>query len=255
MRIVVFDTETTSIEKPFVYDIGYTIYDTEERTVLLERSFVVEQVWHNRELFSTAYYAEKREGYISRMKGRTAFLEKIGYITQQMARDFSAFEVVAGYAYNSPFDDGVFQFNCEWFKIINPFDILSIFDIRGYVHNKIAFTPEYKRFCEENSLFTESGNYSTTAESVYRFLTKDTNFAEAHTALEDARIELEILRFCVEHCGAEWNTEYKVYRSIRRKGEKTLVIKDTEGYSTILTADDIVIRQYPKDKKVAIYLK
>jgi hypothetical protein len=82
MKIAVIDTETTSIEKPFVYDIGYLIFDTETQKVLLKRSYVVEQTWHNRELFTTAYYADKREGYISRMKGKTAIMEKLGYITQ-----------------------------------------------------------------------------------------------------------------------------------------------------------------------------
>ena len=72
MNIVVFDTETTSIDKPFCYDIGYTVYDTETATPLLKRSYVVEQIWHNAELFTTAYYADKRNGYISRLKGRTA---------------------------------------------------------------------------------------------------------------------------------------------------------------------------------------
>ena len=45
MNIVVFDTETTSLEKPFVYNIGYTIYDTETKTKLVSHDFIVEQIW------------------------------------------------------------------------------------------------------------------------------------------------------------------------------------------------------------------
>ena len=47
MNIVVFDTETTNLEKPFCYNIGYMIVDTDSKQVVLEREFVVEQVWHN----------------------------------------------------------------------------------------------------------------------------------------------------------------------------------------------------------------
>lgn len=254
MRIVVFDTETTSIEKPFVYDIGYAIYDTDTAEILLTRSFVVEQVWHNQELFSSAYYADKRELYISAMRGRTAVMDKIGHITQQMARDFKQYLVSSAYAYNSPFDDNVFTFNCDWFKVKNPFDNIPIFDIRGYVHKKVAFDKAFQDWCESNEAFTESGNYSTTAETVYRFLIQDGEFVEAHTALADALIELDILTYCVDMRGAEYETEYKVYRSVPRKGEKTLIVKDAEGNIATFGYESITIHR-EKDKKTRIYLR
>ena len=59
MKIVVFDTETTNLEKPFCYNIGYAIFNTDTQECLIAKDFVVEQVWHNKALFETAYYAEK----------------------------------------------------------------------------------------------------------------------------------------------------------------------------------------------------
>ena len=59
MNYVVFDTETTSLNKPFTYNIGYIILN-EGGSVLVKKDFVVEQIWHNLPLFSTAYYSEKR---------------------------------------------------------------------------------------------------------------------------------------------------------------------------------------------------
>lgn len=253
MNIVVFDTETTSIDKPFCYDIGYTIWNVETQTALLKRSFVAEQVWHNAELFTTAYYAEKRADYIGRLRSRLCRLEKIGYITQIMYRDFKSYEIQHAYAYNSSFDERVFEFNCNWFKIINPFDTIAIHDIRGYVHKFIAFTPEYQTFCEKHELFTEHGNYSTTAESVYKFLTKDTEFIEAHTALADSEIELDILLECIKR-GGVWNTDYKVYRSILRKGEKQLMVKTIEGERVSFPYESIIVHK-EKDKKTKVYLK
>ena len=90
MNIVVFDTETTNLEKPFCYNIGYVIANMESGATLLKREFVVEQVWHNDMLFTTAYYANKREIYVKRMQGRKVRMEKFGFITQQMYRDFQA---------------------------------------------------------------------------------------------------------------------------------------------------------------------
>ena len=44
MNIIVFDTETVNLEKPFVYNIGYVIYNTDTAEILATKDFVVEQV-------------------------------------------------------------------------------------------------------------------------------------------------------------------------------------------------------------------
>ena len=72
MYICVFDSETTSLEKPFCYNIGYVIVNTEDFSIALRRSYVVEQIWHNLPLFSSAYYADKRELYVSAMRARAS---------------------------------------------------------------------------------------------------------------------------------------------------------------------------------------
>lgn len=234
MRIIVFDTETTSLEKPFCYNVGYCIYDTETDTTIVQKDFVVEQIWYNLPLFSSAYYADKRPIYVNRMRAKKVSLKKFGHIMQEMARDIKNYDVVGAYAYNSPFDDKVFNFNCDWFKCINPLDTLPIFDIRGYVHKFIAFNSDYQQFCENNELFTDSGNYSTTAESLFRYITNNTDFEEEHTALSDSTIELQILINCVVK-GAEWNIDYPVYRSIPRKVEKELNIYINGEFETSFT--------------------
>ena len=68
MNIMIFDTETTSLDKPFCYNVGYIIVDSDTAEVIIKRDFVVEQVWHNPMLFTTAYYADKRELYIKSMR-------------------------------------------------------------------------------------------------------------------------------------------------------------------------------------------
>lgn len=247
MNIVIFDTETTSIDKPFCYNIGYQIVDASSNQVLCARDFVVEQVWHNAMLFTTAYYANKRPQYVEAMRARRTKMEKFGYICQQMVRDFKAFAVTGAYAYNSPFDDKVFQYNCDWFKCVNPFDNIPIFDIRGYAHNFLV-TDKYIEFCEEHELFTDSGNYSTTAEALYQYLTLDAEFSEAHTALADSEIETMILLWCIAH-GAELNHNYTVYRSIPRVVKKTFTVK--YGNEVVYSAEVEKIT-YSKSKNTVI---
>jgi hypothetical protein len=228
LNIVVFDTETVNTEKPFCYNIGYVIYDTENKVIKEKKDFVVEQVWHNDMLYTTAYFSNKREIYVARMRARKCIMDKFGYICQEMIRDFNFYNVKIAYAYNSPFDVRVFNYNCEWFKCNNPFDNIEIHDIRGYVHRKLAFANEYQEFCENHELFTENGNYSTTAETVYRFIKQDMGFVEEHTALADSLIELDILNYCVE-LGCEYDQVYKTYSSIPRKNPKELKVVDIDG--------------------------
>ena len=228
MNICVFDTETTSLEKPFCYNVGYTLYDTDNNEKLLSREFVIEQVWHNPMLFTTAYYANKRDLYVSRMRSKKARLEKWGYVTQQMSRDFKDFDIAFAFAYNSPFDVGVFEFNCDWFKTINPFDTIKVLDIRGYVHKAIAFDEDFQNFCDEHQYYTESGNYSTTAETLFRYITKNTEFEEEHTALADSLIECDILAHCC-NINCVYGENYKVYATIPKYEVKTFIVEDAEG--------------------------
>lgn len=228
MNICVFDTETVGLNKPFCYNVGLIIGNTESGEILAKKEWVVEQIWHNLELFNTAYYADKRSIYVDRMRARKISLDKWGYVMQRILRLFKEYEVAACYAYNSPFDDKVFSFNCDWFKTQNPLETLPVFDIRGYVHAKTVWSPEFQRFCEEHERFTETGNYSSTAETFFQFFTKDSDFQEEHTALSDSIIEWEILKNCVAD-GLEWNTQYKVYQSIPRKQNKTLTVVDNKN--------------------------
>lgn len=232
MNILVFDTETVSCNKPFCYNLGYVIYDTDRKAVLVKRDFVVEQVWHNRPLFETAYYAEKRPIYVAAMRAHKTTMDKYGYIQNQMARDIRDYNVQGAYAFNSPFDDRVFAYNSDYYHCKNALDIIPIFDIRAYA-TAYLMDDNYRDFCDRNEevksgtdrkFVTEADGYKTTAESFYCYLQNTSDFDEAHTALADSEIELEILRACIER-GAEWQTEYPTAKSYPRCSVKPVVIK------------------------------
>ena len=222
--ILILDTETIGKDKYFCYNIGWTIVDLDTRSIYVKKDFVVEQIWHNLPLFSTAYYAEKRQLYVASMRSRKTIMDKWGYIMRELASDIRKNEVQAVFAYNSPFDDKVIAFNCDWFKTNNPLDNIPVMDIRGMVSEFITNTNDYKEFCEEHELFTDAGHYSATAEAVYRYITADPEFVEAHTALADAEIESDILLTCVD-LGADPLMEYKVKFMIPRYESKPLKIK------------------------------
>lgn len=222
--IMVFDTETTGLDKCFCYDIGYQIMDTESAEIIISKHMIIEQVWHNLPLFESAYYKDKRPLYIKLMRQHKAIMTKWGYAMQEMIRDIKKYEITDAYAYNSDFDDKIFNFNCDWFKTINPFDNVAIHDIWGYASEWITWTDDYKTFCEQNQYFTDTGNYKASAEIVYRYLRQDTKFNEAHMGLYDVEIESIILFSCVNR-GAQWHYDYPVNKILKREQEKPFTIK------------------------------
>ena len=175
---------------------------------------------------------------------------------QRMIRLIKLHEVEAVYAYNSPFDERVINFNCDWFKCMNPLDDMPIYDIRGYVHKTIAFESDYQRFADENMLYTDAGMYSTSAENIYRYLINDANYLESHTALADCYDELRILTECIAR-NTEYNKNYKVYNSIKRQYTKNLIIKDMTLQCEIFNEDfkDIRVTKKSDGVKITVHRK
>ena len=89
---------------------------------------------------------------------------------------------------------------------IKAYDFLSTTDstsskygMIGYkVINTLTENGAVKRgVCEsENGYLTKNGQVRKTAEIIYRYITKDNDFTESHTGLEDVMIEKEILAHC-----------------------------------------------------------
>lgn len=216
MNIIVLDTETTGLDKPFCYDCSWVVINTDEGEIIDMKANVVEQVWHNLPLFESAYYKEKRQKYVLMMRRKEAVMNKWGYVMQDLKRDIKKYNVTAIYAYNSDFDDKVITYNCDWFKCNNPLENLPIYDIWGYASQFITCKDDYKRFCESYERFTDTGNYKGSAEVVYQYLNDEPEFIEEHMGLFDSEIEADILMKCVYQYGAKWNTEYKVNKILNR---------------------------------------
>lgn len=82
---------------------------------------------------------------------------------------------------------------CEFFP-----EKPEILDIWAAAMSCICNTAGYVDFVNEHQRVTDGGNPKTNAETVYQFMTGNTEFEEAHTALADCEIECEILQKCVK---------------------------------------------------------
>lgn len=190
---LILDTETISLEKPFVYDLGYTIADA-DGNIIVKKSYVITQIWNNKELFATSYYADKKPLYYARLKSKYSKKVCWGNAMRYLANDIKKYGVTEIFAYNAKFDSRALNFMCAWYKVVNGLGGQKIKDIMNYIA-PITETEEYRNFCESNGYMTSHKipQCQKKAETLYRYLTKNVDFTEEHTGLEDSLIELEIL--------------------------------------------------------------
>lgn len=207
-KVLVFDTETVSLEKPFMYNLGWVVLDLETGDHLEEKDYVVERVWHNIELMCSAYYKEKRPLYIKRMRSRKVKMLPLSKILGDLRRTIKKYDIEVAYAFNSSFDVRVFDHNCDFYRLNNPLEEVEIRDIRKIVLGGQFSIDYYKHFIREGlndctddaerakmreKFITKTGRMRTTAESIYCYLTDDWSYNEEHTALQDSIIEAKIL--------------------------------------------------------------
>ena len=190
---LVLDTETINLEKQFVYDLGYTIADA-DGNVVARKSYVISQVFNNKELFATGYYSNKMPLYLERLANGYSKKVGWGHAMRYLANDIKKYGITEIYAYNSKFDTKAIAFMCGWFNVVNPLGDKEILDIMDFI-KPITNTKEYKDFCKVNGYMTKHKypRPQMKAETLYRYLTDNVDYEEEHTGLEDSLIELEIL--------------------------------------------------------------
>lgn len=216
---IVLDTETCPIDNTlegvdpnnmFTYDIGWTIAD-KRGNVYKTRSFINRDIFiKEKELMSSSYYANKIPMYWEDIKQGSRVVASWYEIIKTLKEDMAEYEINEVYAYNMRFDYYTTATTQRWltkskYRYVFPYGT-EICDIMKMAYDVIGKMPTYKKFCEDNNLFTKTGRLSMKAEDVYRFIKNDTEFIESHTALEDALIETEILAYC-----------YKQKKKMRRK--------------------------------------
>jgi hypothetical protein len=216
---VVLDTETCPLDKDFegvdpnnmwVYDVGYAIVDKRGK-VYRERSFINADIFLNEKLLmNSSYYANKIPQYWEDIKSGKRVLTSFYNIRKTLLEDIAEFEVEEIYAYNMRFDYLSLNNTERWltksqYRYFLTKDLV-ICDIMKMARDVIAPMPTYKRFCEEHGYMTKNNRVQLKAETVYKFITKDLDFIESHTGLEDVMIEKEILAYC-----------YRQHKAMRKK--------------------------------------
>lgn len=213
--------------KPIIYDLGYVITD---RTgyVYKKVSYIIADCYYDSQLFSTAYYADKRPLYEEAIANGSMKVKTWAEARKELFADMKICNFIA--AYNAGFDfKKAIPFtsyyfanrNRKWFDgkmvdfiteiaetgktsaknptytdpefIIDSGHSVPIVDIMPLAVRRLC-GKKYLKFAYDNGLITDSGKwFKTSAEAIYRYISGNPDFDEAHTALADAIIESEML--------------------------------------------------------------
>ena len=221
-KFIVLDTETTgSVGRPLPYDFGWVVVDKYGR-IYESYSFVIYEIYcKEKELMSSAYYADKLPMYEKEIKEGKRKIVSIWTARRIFIDCMKRNKVTSVYAYNMGFDrralNNDVKFVSSWMKWFFPKDT----DFKCIWHmacSSLLNRPSYFKFAEKNNLFTPKGNLQTSAEACYKYITKNPDFVESHTGLEDTLIEKEILAYCFrQHKKFDDSVNSACWRKVQKK--------------------------------------
>lgn len=217
---MVFDTETANtLKRPLIYDIGLVITD-KKGSHLLKKRWIVKEIFENKELMDSAYYSKKIPMYYNDINDIKA---PFGYIISEIRKIIKNYNVNVIAAYNLNFDLRAIvntyieligkrfgkkiiwtktkkdKFYPDFEKMFTEYIVkkeTDFLDIWSYSCETVLNSRNYRKVADFEGWYTQAGNYLSNAEKTYAYLSKDFDFQEEHTALDDSLIETYILWHC-----------------------------------------------------------
>lgn len=205
---LVIDVETAnSLDDALVYDIGAAIVD-KRGTIYENVSYTIRDIFvYERDMMQTAYYADKIPSYVREhhagQRKMVSFYEARKNILALM-RKYNVKDVCA---YNANFDRNALNTTQRWltkskYRYFFPRET-NFICIWNMACQTLCQRITYKEFCECNNFTSnrkgepDAKNYSTSAETVYRYLILNPQYEEEHKGLDDVKIETYIFARCL----------------------------------------------------------
>ena len=207
--LIMGDTETCNtrmengkldMRDVLVYDFGFAVCDKQGR-VYEKHSFIIKEIFFGmKDLMKTSYYADKLPQYYEEIRNGKRKVVSLYEARQILANVMKEYNTNIFVAHNARFDDNALKVTERYttkskYRYFLPFGT-EVWDTMKMASDTICKQKTYKKFCEENGYLTKNGQVRKTAEILYRYITKNNDFTESHTGLEDVMIEKEILAHC-----------------------------------------------------------
>lgn len=232
---MVLDTEAAPIVKTDavdgrlmrVYDLGFVVMDGNGE-IVDERNVAILDTFKRSDVMANAYYADKLPQYFYKMQTNALPSLSLKDTRTMVADVIKEYGIKNVWAYNCRFDyqalnATITEYSGGFVKYFFPYSA-RILDVASVAGKTICATKKYVSWCRDHGFVTAKGNPKTSAEVVYRYITKNAEFVESHTALDDAKIEAAILDKALRYrkttlkdakaWGTGWRTAAKIAQSM-----------------------------------------
>lgn len=206
LKIYMTDVEATgSLDKPLVYDFGGCTVNRKGEVIGEATNHVEYEVFYGmKDKMQSAYYADKLPQYDDEIWDGTREVFDIVDTRERIHKQFKEEGINIVCAHNARYDiralnNTISTVTNGRIKYFFPYGT-EVWDTYKMARQVFKEMPSYRKFCEENGYMTKHKvpRPRYTAEVIYRFITKDTSFVEAHTGLCDVEIERQILAYLLK---------------------------------------------------------
>lgn len=198
--LMTIDTETAnSLDDALVYDLGLAIH-TEEGEVVHTESLVIADIFLNKEIMASAYFAEKIPSYWNDIHAGVRKVVTFNHAQKIVKSLIKRYNVKVVIAHNAYFDYNALNTTLRYLtkskkRFFLPWGV-TIWDSLRMAKTTLGRDKNYKEWCVKNDYLTEKFKKpKMTAEILYRYLTGNDEFMEEHTGLADVMIEKEITAY------------------------------------------------------------
>ena len=195
--VMIIDTETAnSVKQPLPYDIGWIVLDTWTGEIVTKYSYAVAEIFCDKELMASAYYAKKLPRYEEEIKNGKRILKSFCNIKKILWDCMKVYDITQVGAYNCNFDKRAMNNDARlitgsFYRWAFPYGT-EFFDIWQMACTSFMRSKWFIKWAIKNKCVSAAGNIKTTAEVAYQYIIKYTGFEEEHVGIEDVLIEAEI---------------------------------------------------------------
>lgn len=192
----ILDIETIT-DARLAFDIAWIVKDSKGNT-LEKRNYLVSEVidtpFASILIRRDSFMKNKADFYMDGIVFNSFNIKSLATIQCEFAAIANRYNAkVVMCAYNAKFDYNVLNDNCNAYFGYDFFNgDVEVVDIMTMALATICDTNKFVRWCQLTNHVTAKGNVQTNAETVYAYLTRDSDFVEAHHALQDCEIEADI---------------------------------------------------------------